>query len=190
MEEPGYFAHPSAFVDEGARVGKGTRIWHFAHVMGGAEIGADCVIGQGCYVANVKIGSGVRIQNNVFIYDSVVLEDDVFCGPSCVFTNVLNPRSAVSRKDEYLPTVVRRGASIGANATIVCGAEIGSYAFVGAGAVVKGDVPAYALVVGVPAHQIGWMCKCGERLPAELAPVCEHCNSKYKEVDGALVPSQ
>lgn len=165
MSNPGYYVHPTAVVDDGAIIGNTSKIWHFVHVMSGAVIGEDTVVGQGCYIANVRIGSGVRIQNHVSVYDSVTLEDDVFCGPSCVFTNVINPRSAVQRKDEYLPTLVKRGASIGANATIVCGATIGEYAFIGAGAVVRGDVPDRALMVGVPAKRIGWMCDCGVRLP-------------------------
>jgi UDP-2-acetamido-3-amino-2,3-dideoxy-glucuronate N-acetyltransferase len=178
MSDAGHSAHPSAVIDEGARIGAGTRIWHFVHVMSGARIGAGCVIGQGCYIGNVTIGDGVRIQNHVSVYDGVTLEDQVFCGPSCVFTNVLNPRAEVSRKDEYRPTLVRRGASIGANATIVCGATIGTYAFVGAGAVVRGEVPDHALVVGVPARRIGWMCACGERLPDDPL-ACARCARRY-----------
>jgi UDP-2-acetamido-3-amino-2,3-dideoxy-glucuronate N-acetyltransferase len=165
---PGITCHPSAFVDEGASVGPDTRVWHFCHVMSGARIGAGCVLGQNVFVAGgALIGDGVRIQNNVSVYDGVVLDDHVFCGPSAVFTNVMNPRSEVSRKTEYQPTRVRRGATIGANATIVCGADIGEYAFIGAGAVVRGDVPAHALMLGVPARRRGWMCRCGERLPDE-----------------------
>jgi len=158
--------HPTAIVDEGAALGEGTRVWHWAHVCAGARIGARCVLGQNVFVANdVVIGDNVRIQNNVSVYDAVTLEDDVFCGPSMVFTNVVNPRSEVSRKADYRRTLVKRGATIGANATIVCGHTLGEYAFVGAGAVVAADVPAYALVVGVPARRAGWMCRCGERLP-------------------------
>ncbi len=180
MKEPDYTVHPSAFVDLGAKVGTGTRIWHFSHVMAGAQIGKDCVIGQGCYVANVVIGNRVRIQNNVSVYDAVTLEDDVFCGPSCVFTNVINPRSEVQRKEEYKPTLVKRGASIGANATIVCGAVIGEYAFVGAGAVVRGPVLDRAIVVGVPAQQNGWMCDCGHRLQVEGEVLrCLSCDKCY-----------
>jgi UDP-2-acetamido-3-amino-2,3-dideoxy-glucuronate N-acetyltransferase len=164
VSDASYVAHPSAVVDDGAVIGAGTRIWHFAHVSSGAVIGRDCVIGQGCYIAAVRIGDGVRIQNQVSVYDGVTLEDGVFLGPSCVFTNVMNPRAEVSRKDEYRPTLVRRGASVGANATIICGVTIGEYAFVGAGAVVRRDVAPYALVVGVPARQVGWMCACGARL--------------------------
>jgi UDP-2-acetamido-3-amino-2,3-dideoxy-glucuronate N-acetyltransferase len=173
MADAGYFAHASAVVDAGAQIGAGTRVWHFAHVSGGAVIGRDCVIGQGCYVANVHIGDRVRVQNQVSIYDGVTVEDGVFLGPSCVFTNVINPRAEVSRKDEYRPTLVRRGATVGANATIVCGVTIGEYAFVGAGAVVRHDVAPFALVVGVPARWIGWMCVCGARLSGDACPGCE-----------------
>lgn len=161
----GAMVHESAYVDDGATVGAMSRIWHFCHVLGGAMIGARCSLGQNVVVMNgTRIGDNVKVQNNVSIYEGVTLEDDVFCGPSMVFTNVINPRSAVSRKDEYLSTLVRRGATIGANATIVCGATIGAYAFVGAGAVVSRDVPDYALVVGVPARRIGWMSEAGHRL--------------------------
>lgn len=174
--------HPSAIVDAGAQIGEGTRIWHWVHVCGGARIGAKCVLGQNVYVANdVVIGDNVRIQNNVSVYDAVTLEDDVFCGPSMVFTNVHNPRSHVSRKSDYRRTLVKRGASIGANATIVCGHTIGEYGFVGAGSVVTGDVPAYALMVGVPARRIGWMCQCGERLPErEGTLACGKCGHAYR----------
>jgi UDP-2-acetamido-3-amino-2,3-dideoxy-glucuronate N-acetyltransferase len=158
--------HPSAIVDDGAQLGEGTRVWHFAHVSAGARIGAGCSLGQGVFVANdVVIGNNVKIQNNVSVYDAVTLEDDVFCGPSMVFTNVHNPRSAVPRKAEYRRTLVQRGATLGANCTIVCGCTVGEYAFVGAGAVVSRSVPAHALVVGVPARRIGWMSRHGERLP-------------------------
>lgn len=157
--------HPSAIVDDGAQIGDGTRVWHFVHVSAGARIGEACSLGQGVYVGNdVHIGRNVKIQNNVSVYDAVTLEDDVFCGPSMVFTNVHNPRSAVPRKNEYRRTLVRRGATLGANCTIVCGTTVGEYAFVGAGAVVSRDVPAHALVVGVPARRIGWMSRHGERL--------------------------
>ncbi len=161
----GALVHESAYVDDGARVGAGTRIWHFCHVLGGATIGARCSLGQNVVVMNgVRIGENVKIQNNVSVYEGVTLEDDVFCGPSMVFTNVHNPRSAVSRKDEYRPTLVKRGASIGANATIVCGVTIGRYAFIGAGAVITKDVPDHALMAGVPARRIGWMSEAGYRL--------------------------
>ena len=157
--------HPSAIVDEGAQLGDGTRVWHFVHVSAGARIGEGCSLGQGVYVGNdVVIGRHVKVQNNVSVYDAVTLEDDVFCGPSMVFTNVMNPRSAVPRKKEYRRTRVRRGATLGANCTIVCGTTIGEHAFVGAGAVVNRDVPAFALVVGVPARRIGWMSRNGQRL--------------------------
>lgn len=172
--------HPSAIVDEGASIGEGTRVWHFSHVCAGACIGADCSLGQNVFVGNdVVIGNNVRVQNNVSIYDAVTLEDDVFCGPSMVFTNVINPRAHVSRKDEYRRTVVRRGASIGANATIVCGNEVGPFAFIGAGAVVTRSVPAHALMVGNPARRIGWMCECGTRLPNGGEVACDRCGLTY-----------
>jgi len=157
--------HSTAIIDHGARIGDGTRIWHWAHVCGGAQIGADCSLGQNVFVSNdVVIGNNVKIQNNVSVYDAVRLEDNVFCGPSMVFTNVYNPRSAVSRKSEYRPTIVRRGATLGANCTIVCGVSIGEYAFVGAGAVINKDVLPYALMVGVPARRVGWVSEAGMRL--------------------------
>jgi UDP-2-acetamido-3-amino-2,3-dideoxy-glucuronate N-acetyltransferase len=194
MIERDYFVHDSAVVDHGASIGAGTKVWHFVHVMPGARIGERSVIGQGCFIGNVRIGDHVHIQNNVSVYDGVTLEDHVFAGPSCVFTNVINPRSEVSRKHEYRPTLVKRGASIGANATIVCGVTIGEYAFVGAGAVVRTDVPPYALVVGVPARRIGWMCACGERLPeasagaegSEAVLVCAACSRIYVRAGSGL----
>jgi UDP-2-acetamido-3-amino-2,3-dideoxy-glucuronate N-acetyltransferase len=159
--------HPSAIVDDGASIGEGTHIWHWTHICAGARIGKGCSLGQNVFVANdVVIGNNVRVQNNVSVYDAVRLEDNVFCGPSMVFTNVYNPRAEVSRKSEYRPTIVRRGATLGANCTIVCGITVGEYAFVAAGAVVNREVPPYALMAGVPARRIGWMCACGERLPA------------------------
>jgi UDP-2-acetamido-3-amino-2,3-dideoxy-glucuronate N-acetyltransferase len=157
--------HPSAIVDEGAVLGEGCRVWHFVHICGGARIGRGCSFGQNVFVGNdVVIGDNVKVQNNVSIYDAVTLEDDVFCGPSMVFTNVYNPRSAVTRKDEYRRTLVKRGATLGANCTIVCGITIGEHAFIGAGAVVNRDVPAFALMLGVPARRVGWMSRHGERL--------------------------
>jgi UDP-2-acetamido-3-amino-2,3-dideoxy-glucuronate N-acetyltransferase len=161
----GAMVHESAYVDDGAVIGAGTRVWHFAHVLGGAVVGARCSLGQNVVVMNkVIVGDNAKIQNNVSLYEGVELEADVFCGPSMVFTNVYNPRSAVSRKDEYRRTLVRRGASIGANATIVCGVTLGQYAFIGAGAVINRDVPDYALMAGVPAKRIGWMSEAGHRL--------------------------
>ncbi len=176
--------HPSAIVDAGATIGEGTKIWHWTHVSAGAQIGRSCSLGQNVYIGNkVTLGNNVKIQNNVSVYDNVTLEDDVFCGPSMVFTNVINPRSAVVRKSEYKATLVRRGATIGANATIVCGVTLGEQCFIGAGAVVNRDVPAFALVVGVPARQVGWMSRFGERLPlpveGEATFVCEKSNKKY-----------
>jgi UDP-2-acetamido-3-amino-2,3-dideoxy-glucuronate N-acetyltransferase len=179
--------HESAYVDDGATIGAGTKVWHFCHVLGGAVIGARCSLGQNVVVMNgTRLGTNVKVQNNVSIYEGVELEDDVFCGPSMVFTNVLNPRSHVSRKTEYRRTLVRRGASIGANATVVCGTTIGEYAFIGAGAVVTADVLAYALMVGVPARRVGWMCQCGERLPDGGAGRCAVCGSTYVAANGAL----
>ena len=176
--------HPSAIVDAGATIGNGTRVWHFSHVCGGARIGAGCSLGQNVYIGNdVVIGDNVKIQNHVSVYDAVTIEDDVFCGPSMVFTNVYNPRSAVSRKDEYRATVVRRGATIGANATVVCGVTIGEHAFVAAGAVVNRDVPDFALMAGVPARRIGWISRHGERLDlpenGEGRARCPHSGDSY-----------
>ena len=176
------FIHPTAIVDRaGTHVGEGTRIWHHVHVMAGAWIGDRCSIGQGCFVGKVRIGHGCRIQNHVSIFDGVTLEDDVFLGPSCVFTNVKHARAHVSRKDQLARTLVCRGATIGANATIVCGVTIGEYAMIGAGAVVTRDAAPHALVVGVPARRIGWACRCGESLPSSLA--CARCPDSYK-LDG------
>lgn len=176
-----FFAHPSAIVDAGATIGSGTRIWHWTHISAGSVIGENCSFGQNVFVADdVIIGNNVKVQNNVSIYDSVRLEDDVFCGPSMVFTNVDNPRSQIVRKNEYRTTRVRRGVTIGANATIICGHEIGEYAFIGAGAVVTRDVPAYALMMGVPARRVGWMCRCGVRLQESTDQVrCISCDSTY-----------
>jgi len=176
--------HPSAIVDEGAQLGDGCRVWHFVHISGGARIGRDCSFGQNVYIGNdVTIGDNVKIQNNVSVYDAVTLEDDVFCGPSMVFTNVYNPRSAVNRKAEYRRTLVRRGATLGANCTIVCGTTVGRYAFVGAGAVVNRDVPDFALMVGVPARHAGWMSRHGERLSLPVSgsgtATCPHTGDRY-----------
>ncbi len=184
--------HPSSFVDEGAQVGAGTRIWHFCHVMPGAVIGEGCTIGQNCVIMpGTRLGRNVKLQNNVSVYEGVELEDDVFCGPSMVFTNVSTPRSRVSRRGEYERTLVRRGASIGANATVVCGVTLGRYSFVGAGAVVTRDVPDHALVVGNPARQVGWMCECGERLRLEgAAGRCARCGRRYEEQGGALAAAR
>lgn len=183
--ERNYYVHPSAIVDDGAKIGEGSRVWHFVHVCGGARIGAGVSLGQNVFVGNrVTVGNRCKIQNNVSIYDDVTLEDEVFCGPSMVFTNVYNPRSAVERKDQYRPTLVRRRATLGANCTIVCGVTIGEAAFVGAGAVVNQDVPAFALVVGVPARQIGWISDFGERLDLPLAgegtATCPHTGQAYR----------
>ena len=186
------FIHPSAIVDDGAQIGAGTRIWHFTHVCAGARIGPNCSLGQNVFVGAAAIlGRGVKVQNNVSVYDAVTLEDDVFCGPSVVFTNVYNPRAGIVRKHQYRPTLVKRGASIGANATIVCGATIGRHAFIGAGAVIKGDVPDFALMVGVPARQIGWISRFGERLRLPLSgngeAICTHTRDVYLLVDGVCV---
>lgn len=187
MTASGAFIHESAFVDDGAQIGIGTKVWHFCHVLPGAVIGADCTLGQNVVVMNgVRIGNNVKIQNNVSVYEGVELEDDVFCGPSMVFTNVNNPRSHVSRKSEYRRTLVKRGATIGANATIICGATLAEYAFIGAGSVVTGDVAAYALMVGVPARRVGWMCQCGERLPDSGAGSCAACGTMYRASSGGI----
>lgn len=185
--------HPTAIVDAGATIGEGTRIWHWVHVSGGAAIGRDCSLGQNVFVGNkVVIGNNVKIQNNVSVYDNVTLEDDVFCGPSMVFTNVYNPRSHVSRKSEYRDTLIKRGATLGANSTIVCGVTVGAYAFIGAGAVINRDVPAYALMVGVPAVHIGWMSEHGERLalPADGdgEATCPATGRRYVVQHGACRP--
>ncbi len=182
VPEAEIFIHPSAIVDNGAQIGIGTKVWHWVHISAGAVIGQNCSLGQNVFVGNrVMIGNNVRIQNNVSVYDDVTLEDDVFCGPSMVFTNVINPRAHVSRKHEYKPTLVRRGATIGANATIVCGHTIHEYAFIGAATVITRDVPSYALMVGNPARRIGWMCQCGVRLPDVVdMHSCPECGIRYE----------
>jgi UDP-2-acetamido-3-amino-2,3-dideoxy-glucuronate N-acetyltransferase len=181
---PGALIHASSYVDEGAIVGKGTKIWHFCHILPGTVIGENCSIGQNVMIGpRVKIGNGCKIQNNVSLYDGVELADDVFCGPSCVFTNVNNPRANVSRKDEFRTTPIGRGASIGANATIVCGHSLGEYCFIGAGAVVTKNVPAFALMAGNPARRMGWMSRQGERLTSDL--VCRRSGERYREVSSS-----
>lgn len=187
--------HPSAIVDEGAQIGDGTRVWHWVHISSGARIGRNCTFGQNVFVANrVVIGDNVKVQNNVSIYDEVTLEADVFCGPSMVFTNVYNPRSAISRKTDYRKTLVKRGATLGANCTIVCGITIGEHAFIGAGAVVNRDVPDFALVAGVPARHIGWMSRYGEQLDLPLKgdgdTVCPHTGERYRLRNGVCSRSE
>jgi len=193
LPEPRYFAHESAYIDQPCSIGEGTKIWHFCHIMKGAKIGRHCTLGQNVVVASsVVIGDGVKIQNNVSLYDGVILEDHVFCGPSMVFTNVNNPRSEIVRKTEYRPTLVKRGATLGANCTIVCGHTIGEYAFVAAGAVVTRDVPAFALVAGVPARQIGWMCRCAaERLSFDGSgnAQCHICGARYRLGSDGVCPA-
>jgi UDP-2-acetamido-3-amino-2,3-dideoxy-glucuronate N-acetyltransferase len=178
----GVMVHESSYVDDNVTIGSGTKIWHFSHILGNVQIGQDCSFGQNVVIGpNVKIGNGVRVQNNVSIYDGVTLEDDVFCGPSCVFTNVVNPRAGIERKDEFRKTLVRQGVSIGANATILCGNELGKFCFIAAGATVTKPVPAYALMAGTPAKQIGWMSEHGGRLSEDL--VCSISGEKYELFD-------
>lgn len=180
-----YFVHASSYVDAGCAIGKGTKIWHFSHILPGVKIGANCIIGQNVMIGpDVVVGNDCKIQNNVSLYKGVRLEDDVFCGPSCVFTNVYNPRATVERKDEFLVTLVKKGATIGANATVVCGVTLGEYCFIGAGCVVNKDVLPFACVVGNPAHWIGWRCQCGEKLDQTM--ICKRCHSKYKMKDRCL----
>ena len=191
MSQQAYFAHESAYIDDGCEIGSGTKIWHFCHVMSGAKLGQGCNLGQNVLVSSgVTIGNNVKIQNNVAVYTGVELEDDVFCGPSCVFTNVINPRSQIVRHSQYQRTLVRRGVTIGANATIVCGATLGRYAFIGAGAVVRGDVPDYALMLGVPARQRGWMSRHGHRLVDRNAAgelLCPESGWRYQEVEPGVL---
>lgn len=191
MSEQEYFVHPTAVIDKPCTIGKGTKIWHFCHVMSGARIGENCILGQNVFIANdVVIGNNVKIQNNVSIYTGVIIEDYVFCGPSCVFTNISNPRSEIVRHHLYERTLVRQGATIGANATIVCGVTIGRYAFIGAGAVVVNDVPDYALMLGVPARQKGWMSRHGHRLQnpdSDGVMVCPESGWRYKEVEPGIL---
>jgi UDP-2-acetamido-3-amino-2,3-dideoxy-glucuronate N-acetyltransferase len=181
--EKNYFAHPTAVVGEAAEIGEGTQIWHFSHIMSGAKIGKNCIIGQNVFVSRGAIlGNNIKVQNNVSIYDRVVLEDDVFCGPSMVFTNVFNPRSFISRKKEFRQTLVKRGATIGANATIVCGNTVGHYAFIGAGSVVTKDVPDYGLVYGNPGKVMGWVCQCAVEITFRNGKAkCEACGKRYKK---------
>jgi UDP-2-acetamido-3-amino-2,3-dideoxy-glucuronate N-acetyltransferase len=189
MNHSNYYAHPSAYVDEGCTIGNGVKIWHFSHLMPGCIVGDNCNIGQNVVISpKVILGKNVKVQNNVSIYEGVICEDDVFLGPSVVFTNVINPRSHVNRKNEYMKTTVRKGASIGANATIVCGYDIGEFAFIGAGAVVTKSVPAYALVVGNPARQIGWVSEYGHRLTFDdqNKAYCKESNQKYILEDGRV----
>jgi UDP-2-acetamido-3-amino-2,3-dideoxy-glucuronate N-acetyltransferase len=202
MVETNNFIHESSYIDEKVRIGTGTRIWHFCHVLKGSKIGENCIVGQNCMIGpNVTIGNRCKFQNNISVYAGVTIEDDVFCGPSCVFTNVYNPRAFIERKHEFRPTLVRRGATIGANATIVCGATIGKYALIAAGTVVKSDVPDYAIVAGVPAKQIGWTCKCGTTLIAErtkakskglvakseITMICSYCSNEYALQNGRFI---
>jgi UDP-2-acetamido-3-amino-2,3-dideoxy-glucuronate N-acetyltransferase len=192
-----YFVHNSSYIDDNVEIGEGTKVWHFSHILSGAKIGKNCIIGQNvCIERDVTIGNRCKVQNNVSVYKGVVLEDEVFCGPSCVFTNVYNPRAFIERKHEFRPTLVKRGATIGANATIVCGATVGRYALIAAGAVVKSDVPDYAIVAGVPAQQVGWTCKCGTTLHfvskesgvrSEGLTTCVNCGNEYGMEKDVLV---
>jgi len=198
MNQPSFYVHESSYVDDNVEIGNGTKIWHFCHILSSAKIGESCIIGQNCMVgSNVSIGDRCKFQNNISIYTGVTIEEEVFCGPSCVFTNVYNPRAFIERKHEFRPTLVRKGATIGANSTIVCGVTIGRYAIVAAGAVVKTDVPDYAIVVGVPARQIGWTCKCGTTLRrargdgrgamGNTSLTCNYCGNEYCIDDAGLV---
>jgi UDP-2-acetamido-3-amino-2,3-dideoxy-glucuronate N-acetyltransferase len=197
MVKTNYFVHQSSHIDDQVQIGDGTKIWHFCHVLTGSKIGSKCIIGQNCMIGpNVTMGDKCKLQNNVSVYPGVTLEDDVFCGPSSVFTNVYNPRAFIERKTEFRPTLVKRGATIGANATIVCGVTIGRYALVAAGAVVKKDVPDYAIMAGVPARQVGWACKCGTTLPFQISgsgnkklggAKCEYCANEYRPEGNQLL---
>lgn len=192
MSEKQYFVHESSYIEEPSKIGVGTKIWHFSHIMKDCVIGEKCNIGQNVVISpGVTLGNNVKIQNNVSVYTGVICEDDVFLGPSCVFTNVINPRSFIERKEEYRKTVVKKGASIGANATIVCGHAIGRYAFIGAGAVITKDVPDYALMVGNPARQLGYVCECGSRLEEGGNKfACKACNKEYEKINNNLVPKE
>ena len=184
-----YNVHPTAVIDHPCKIGAGTKVWHFSHLMAGSRIGEDCILGQNVYVdRDVQIGNRCKIQNNVSVYKGVILEDDVFCGPSVVFTNVINPRAYIERKDEFKPTIISRGVTLGANATLMCGVVIGQFALIGAGAVVIKDFPAYALAVGVPARQVGWVCHCGVTLPSSPEPVCASCGKNYHLRNNVLEP--
>ncbi|MEO5360094.1 MAG: acetyltransferase [Nitrospirota bacterium] len=188
LSDTSFFVHENACVDEGVEIGSDTKVWHFSHILKGSKIGSNCVIGQNVMIGpDVEIGNRCKIQNNVSVYKGVVLEDEVFCGPSCVFTNVNNPRAFIEKKHEFKETIVKRGATIGANATIVCGVTIGQYALIGAGAVVKSDVPDFAVMAGVPAKQIGWACRCGSTLKfTDKDSLCEYCSSTYHLEDGGI----
>jgi len=186
-----YFCHDSSYIDEGVEIGEGTKIWFFNHIQKGAKIGRECSIGQNVNIGSKAIvGNHCKIQNNVSVYDQVILEDYVFCGPSMVFTNVINPRSHISRKSEYKKTLVKEGSTLGANSTILCGITLGKYCFIGAGAVVTKDVPDYSLMVGNPARHKGWMCACGVRLPDGIKPKCKVCESQYRVINKALYPEE
>jgi UDP-2-acetamido-3-amino-2,3-dideoxy-glucuronate N-acetyltransferase len=192
MVDKNYFVHESSYIDDQVQIGEGTKIWHFCHVLMGSKIGKNCIIGQNCMIGpNVAIGNRCKLQNNVSLYPGVTLEDEVFCGPSCVFTNVYSPRAFIERKQEFQPTLVKRGATIGANATVVCGVTVGRYAMIAAGAVVKADVPDYAIEAGVPARQVGWTCRCGTTLRfVRGKAICLYCGSKYSFKLKKLLPSK
>lgn len=190
--EPGYFVHESSYIDEGARIGKGTKIWHFSHIMGGSTIGERCNIGQNVVISpRVELGNQVKIQNNVSVYEGVICEDGVFLGPSCVFTNVINPRAFIEKKHEYKRTLLKKGATVGANATIVCGNTIGRYALIGAGAVVTRDIPDFALVYGTPARVRGYVCKCGENIEFKDGHAsCSHCGCSYIKENNLVIEAE